>query len=329
MNKLKYIILALATLGAVSCLQEKDFEALSSVPLKRCLEPMNLSARVDANSGVKTTFKWDVTSEAEAYILEVTTEEGARVLYDTLAPAQVPFVTNLEADGKYTFKVQGISSKLDDSNWAEYDNTFKTYAIKDNLFLTVTAKTSESVSLSWSSDPEDYKDVTHIEAAPITEGKKVKLDIENDEAAKTAAAATIGGLVSSTEYEIILYFKSASRGVVTVWTSPAPGTLTKVTTADALKAAMTAGDDVYVGAEGSPYAVGSVTPAKGFRMLGEYGADGSQPVGRTAKSVMFDADEKIWVEGHIAFSKGRYIGANGGSYVIWKEGAERYWGESN
>lgn len=56
-------------------------------------------------------------------------------------------------------------------------------------------------------------------------------------------------------------------------------------------------------------------------------ADGNQPVGRTAKSVMFDADEKIWVEGHIAFSKGRYIGANGGSYVIWKEGAERYWGE--
>lgn len=58
-------------------------------------------------------------------------------------------------------------------------------------------------------------------------------------------------------------------------------------------------------------------------------ADGSQPVGRTAKSVMFDADEKIWVEGHIAFSKGRYIGPNGGGYTIWKEGAERYWGESN
>ena len=44
-------------------------------------------------------------------------------------------------------------------------------------------------------------------------------------------------------------------------------------------------------------------------------AEGNQPVGRAAKSVMFDADEKIWVEGHIAFSKGRYIGTNGGSYV--------------
>lgn len=54
-------------------------------------------------------------------------------------------------------------------------------------------------------------------------------------------------------------------------------------------------------------------------------ADGKLPVGRTAKSVMFDADQKIWVEGHTAFSKGRYIGRNGGSYVVWKEGAERYW----
>lgn len=56
-------------------------------------------------------------------------------------------------------------------------------------------------------------------------------------------------------------------------------------------------------------------------------ADGKMPIGRTAKSVMYDADQKIWVEGHTAFSKGRYIGENGGSYVVWKEGADRYWNE--
>ena len=55
-------------------------------------------------------------------------------------------------------------------------------------------------------------------------------------------------------------------------------------------------------------------------------ADGKQPAGRAAKSVMFDAGLKIWVEGHKAFSKGRYIGPNGGTYVIWKEGAELYHG---
>ena len=56
-------------------------------------------------------------------------------------------------------------------------------------------------------------------------------------------------------------------------------------------------------------------------------ADGKQPSGRTAKAVMYDASLKIWVEGYRAFSKGRYIGPNGGLYTIWKEGADRYWGE--
>ncbi|MBO6170031.1 MAG: DUF4957 domain-containing protein [Bacteroidales bacterium] len=277
MNKIRFAILGLAALAAVSCMN-KEFEEITTVPLKRCLEPMNLSAKVDANSGVQTTFKWDVTSDAEQYILEVLTEDGKSVLYDTLAPAQVPFVTELEADGVYTFNVRGISSKLDDSNLAEYGETFKTYAIKDNLYLALTGKTSESVSLSWSKEVSDYMDVSHIEAKPVSGGKAVTLDIENNEAVKTAAAATLTGLTPSTEYNIVLYFKSASRGALTVWTSPAPGTLTKVTTSDALKAAMTAGDDVYVGAEGSPYSVGSITPAKGFRMLGEPDASGNAPV---------------------------------------------------
>lgn len=57
-------------------------------------------------------------------------------------------------------------------------------------------------------------------------------------------------------------------------------------------------------------------------------ADGKQPAGRAAKSVMFDASLKIWVEGHKAFSKGRYIGPNGGTYTIWDEGAALYHGQN-
>jgi hypothetical protein len=41
---------------------------------------------------------------------------------------------------------------------------------------------------------------------------------------------------------------------------------------------------------------------------------------------MYDASLKIWIEGYRAFSKGRYIGPNGGVYTIWEEGAEKYWG---
>lgn len=55
-------------------------------------------------------------------------------------------------------------------------------------------------------------------------------------------------------------------------------------------------------------------------------ADGKQPAGRAAKSVMYDADMKIWVEGYRAISKGRYIGEKG-YFDVWPEKALRYWGE--
>lgn len=54
-------------------------------------------------------------------------------------------------------------------------------------------------------------------------------------------------------------------------------------------------------------------------------ADGRLPSGRSAKSVMYNADLKIYVEGYRAFSKGRYIGPKI-YFDIWPEEAERYWG---
>ena len=53
-------------------------------------------------------------------------------------------------------------------------------------------------------------------------------------------------------------------------------------------------------------------------------ADGKRPLGRAAVNMMYDADLKIWVEGHIAFSKGRYMGETK-EFVTWEEGAQRYW----
>lgn len=54
--------------------------------------------------------------------------------------------------------------------------------------------------------------------------------------------------------------------------------------------------------------------------------DGRLPAGRAAKSVMYDATLKVWVEGYKAFSKGRYIGEKG-FITIWPEAARRFWGE--
>lgn len=54
-------------------------------------------------------------------------------------------------------------------------------------------------------------------------------------------------------------------------------------------------------------------------------ADGKQPAGRAARSVRYDATLKIWVEGHVAFSNGRFFGSTG-TAVIWRSGAWDYWG---
>jgi hypothetical protein len=48
-------------------------------------------------------------------------------------------------------------------------------------------------------------------------------------------------------------------------------------------------------------------------------AEGSQPSGRVARSIRFDANVKIWVEGFQAFAASRYGG--GEPYMIWDEGA--------
>lgn len=57
-------------------------------------------------------------------------------------------------------------------------------------------------------------------------------------------------------------------------------------------------------------------------------ADGKYPNGRAAKSVMYDATLKIYIEGYRAFSKGRFIGPKG-HFDIWPEEAEAYWNRKN
>ncbi|WP_196039105.1 ATP-binding protein [Bacteroides nordii] len=65
-------------------------------------------------------------------------------------------------------------------------------------------------------------------------------------------------------------------------------------------------------------------PNKLFIILSH--VEGKEPDGKLAIEIMRDACLKIFVEGQIAFSKGRSIGPKG-AYVIWKEGAIRVHGE--
>ena len=52
-------------------------------------------------------------------------------------------------------------------------------------------------------------------------------------------------------------------------------------------------------------------------------ADGTQPDGRAARKVKYDAELKIRVEGFRAFSQGRTKGSRG-YFTVWEEGAKEY-----
>ncbi|MBO4434287.1 MAG: DUF4957 domain-containing protein [Bacteroidales bacterium] len=285
--KAAVIALASATLFA-GCVQEA-FEEITEISLNRCLEPQKLACQVDPATGDYVTFKWDVNKDADSYNLVVYKDEALtdKALDVKLAPADVPYKVRLAADTKYWFKVQALSEKREASKWAIYDGHCTTYAVKDNLFLEITARTATSVSLKWSNEVADYKEVTHISATPVTGGESVKLDLT--EADAEAAAATVTGLTASTEYQFVLFYMSASRGAVDAWTVADPGTMTVVSDAAALKAALVAGGNIYL--KPGTYDLVSVAdpagatikPAGSITLVGEVGADGSKPVVKPGK----------------------------------------------
>ncbi|MDT8412676.1 MAG: AAA family ATPase [Vicingaceae bacterium] len=52
-------------------------------------------------------------------------------------------------------------------------------------------------------------------------------------------------------------------------------------------------------------------------------AEGKLPQGSTAKAVRYDSNVKVFVKGYKAFAVSRYGG--GTPYIIWHDGAEKYW----
>ena len=278
MNKIKYAILALTALVLLGSCTREEFVPYDELTLARCLQPMNLNARVSSSLGDVVTFSWDVTKDAESYTLNVTLADGTSYLTEDVAPADVPYVKKLDADKTYTFSVQAKAEGKVESKVAEYGKTFKTFAVKDNLYLKVTARTAASVSFAWSKEVSDFKDVDRIEAAlPGAEEAAVKHSLT--EAEIGAAAATVDGLDAAKEYVFTLYYLSASRGQVNAWTTPDVTALTEVNSLDGLtNAVKTAGAQIYLKMEGSPYEIGSLEIANGFTIIGEEDASGAKPV---------------------------------------------------
>ena len=278
-NKIKYAILALAATALTGCFSE-ELQTVDELDLVRCLQPMNLNARVSAALGDVVTFSWDVTKDAQNYTLTVYTDNALtqKFLSESIAPSSVPYQKKLTADKTYWFTVQAHAEGKEDSKVAVYEKSFKTFAVKDNLYMKVTARTATSVSFAWSKEVSDYLDVDRIEyGEPGAEAAPAKYNLTNDEI--NAAAATVTGLDPAKEYVFTLYYLSASRGQVNAWTTPSTDGFTEVSTLDALKNAVkTQGAQILLKMAGSPYEIQTLDIEAGFTLVGEETADGSKPV---------------------------------------------------
>ena len=278
-KKLKYLFAAMAVvLGLGAC--TTPFNEIVSLNLNRCLEPMNLGAKVDPSAGDIVTFSWDVSKDAESYILTVYTDAAMtqKYLTESVSPSNVPYKKKLDADQTYYFTVQATASGKNDSKIAVYDKAVKTYAVKDNLYMKVQDRTASSITVAWSKEVEDYLEVTHIDyALPGADDPLGTITLTDDQ--KAAASATVPGLSASTEYVITLYYLSASRGQVDAWTAADTEGFTVVSSLDALKnAVQTPGAKISLTMDGSPYDIEALDVNNGFTLIGQETADGTKPV---------------------------------------------------
>lgn len=274
---IKYAAAAFLALATLSCARE-EFQPNENLNLSRCLQPMNLNARVSAALGDVVTFSWDVTKDAEVYVFTVLNADGTEFLKEEIAPSSVPYVKKLDADKTYTFTVMARAEGKDDSKLAEYDKKFKTFAVKDNLYMKVASRTSASVSFTWSKDVEDFTEVDRIEVyLPGSDEALLTHNLSADEI--SAAEATVDGLEAGKEYVFVLMFLSASRSQVDAWTAPSTEGFTEVASLDALLNAVKTEDaKILLKMEGSPYDVEALDLSAGFTLVGEESADGTKPV---------------------------------------------------
>lgn len=272
---------AFMALGFTGCQQE--FNEVKVLTLSRCLQPMNLKAGVA--DGNVVTFRWTVTNDTEQYNLVIYDDsEMTSVVDDIIIDAdQVPYTRTLDIDKSYYYKVKGISSAMDDSKWSVYDKAIKTYAVMTPLYPEISGRTATSVTISWSTEAEDFDQVERIDVT-LPGSDEVVATVALSAEDIQAGTGTVSGLTASTEYVVSLYYHTADRGSLDVWTLPDMTGLTAVSTSEALTQALLDGANIYLRAEGSPYNLNAATPdngvdlTKGVKIYGEMSASGQRPV---------------------------------------------------
>ena len=156
----KYILCVLGSaLLLTACEQSK--EVLDEIDYTRVLTPTKFSAEVVPSTGTDVILTWQKIKNAESYELEIyeqtddskevsTANTGTLVDMYAVQPDEIPYtVYNLAVDKSFYARVRGVNSDIQASNWAYLEKTFSTSAVRASLNPVVTARTQNSVTLSW------------------------------------------------------------------------------------------------------------------------------------------------------------------------------------
>ena len=247
---------------SASCTKEA-FKENTEIDLARCLKPTELKASVSSIDGVTVTLRWNPGKDADTYNLVIASDKNFEEVVDELvvSPDDVPFKKAFEADETYYFKVRANNPEKDSSLWAVYSDddgnpkSFKTYAVKNPLYLEVAERQSTAVVLNWDATIEDAADVDNIYYGPVGADIDGLQIYALDQAEKELGIVTIDGLEPSTQYGFTIYFKTATRGAVSAWTLPDLTGVTTVSTDAALIQGIKDGAAIALTMEGSPYTI--------------------------------------------------------------------------
>ena len=200
--------------SAVSCADDIP-ELQEEIALTRCLVPTELSAKI--SNGQDVQFNWVKAKGATLFVLELYNDEAMTDLFESfnIAPEDLPFKISLEADKTFYARVKAVDENgvLQDSKWAEFEDPIQTTAVKPNMFLEFTAKTSESVTVTWEATDSELERIEWAAGETVE-----KRDLTAEEIA--AGQATVTGLKPATSYTVSIWFKSANRGEVVALTDP-------------------------------------------------------------------------------------------------------------
>jgi len=285
----------LALLLVSSCAKKMP-EIIDEITLGRCLVPTNVTAKV--TNGEWVELNWDKSKSAESFLAEFYDNDsfgGIPLKSFSIPVEELPYLAHLEADVTYYLRVQAISGVVDvkDSKWYEHEKSIQTSAIKTSLEPEVLDRSSGSVTVKWTPDPE----VDHIRIEPaLTEGQEYTRFEVGSEAA-TTGSVEVTGLKPSTYYTLAVHFKSADRGSVAAWTRPSAQGAVEVADTVALKQAIAdAAATILLTNLETPYVLGAITPVSDVRILGQGAVDGTKPVLAASFNIKNDV-KNIYLEG--------------------------------